>query len=140
MSRIEISNPGIKIQRLKNIGDVRGDLFKIQQGSLDFLSAIRDIHFGTIQPNAIRGNHYHVGKCEVLIISYSDQWKLVWSETDSAKTHEREFAGIGTVLIEIDEGIVHAIHNTGNLSLNIISLSNRSYNRKYPDTIKKILV
>jgi len=140
MGKTEHSKPGIKIQKLQNMGDARGELFRIQQSALDFLGSIHDIHFGTIKPNAIRGNHYHVRNFEVLIVGFASRWKLVWSESDSTITYEREFAGVGTILIEIEEGIVHAVHNTGNLPLNIISLSDHNYDPKYPDTIKKILV
>jgi len=128
----------IDIIRLKNYGDTRGALYNIHDSDLLFLDKIQNIHFGKIRPNSIRGNHYHQGR-EMLIISYSDTWTLAWAKKDSAEISKEEFTDSGSVLIKINEGIVHSVKNNGDKDLEIIAFSNRIFSKEDPDTFTRIL-
>ena len=129
----------IKIIKLKNYGDTRGALYNIPDSDLQFLDKIRNIHFGKIHPDSIRGNHYHQGR-EMLIISYSDTWTLAWAKKDSAEISKKEFTGSGAVLIKVNEGIVHSVKNNGDKDLEIIAFSNRIFSKEDPDTFTRILI
>ena len=126
----------IEITALENYGDTRGALYNIPDTDIQFLDTIKNIHFGTIQPNSIRGNHYHHQSKEILIITYSDTWTLAWAKEDSVDSSKKKFTGSGAVLIKVDEGVVHSIKNNGKKDLEIIALSNS----KSSDTTSRILL
>ena len=130
----------IEIIKLKNYGDTRGALYNIPDTDMQFLDKIQNIHFGKIRPNSIRGNHYHHQSKEMLIISYSDIWTLAWGKKDSTEISKKEFTGSGTVLIKVNEGVVHSVKNNGDKDLEIIALSNRIFSKESPDTFSKILL
>jgi dTDP-4-dehydrorhamnose 3,5-epimerase-like enzyme len=130
----------IEITALENYGDTRGALYNIPDTDMQFLDNIQNIHFGKIHPNSIRGNHYHHQSKEMLIISYSDIWTLAWTEKDSDEISKKEFTGSGTVLIKVNEGVVHSVKNNGDKDLEIIALSNRIFSKETPDTYSRILL
>jgi dTDP-4-dehydrorhamnose 3,5-epimerase-like enzyme len=129
----------IEIIELENHGDHRGKLFSLGYQELDFLSSIKNIHYGTIDCDSIRGNHYHLERNEILVITYSDDWTLYWSDKDNQQPTLRNFTGNGSVLIKIDPGIAHAVKNTGKGLLQIISLSDTAFDKRAPDTYIKVL-
>jgi len=130
----------IEIIALEDYGDTRGALYNIPDTDMQFLDNIQNIHFGKIHPNSIRGNHYHHQSKEMLIISYSDIWTLAWTEKDSDEISKKEFTGSGTVLIKVNEGVVHSVKNNGDKDLEIIALSNRIFSKETPDTYTRILL
>jgi len=130
----------IEIIALEDYGDTRGALYNIPDTDMQFLDNIQNIHFGKIHPNSIRGNHYHHQSKEMLIISYSDIWTLAWAEKDSDEISKKEFTGSGTVLIKVNEGVVHSVKNNGDKDLEIIALSNRIFSKETPDTYTRILL
>jgi dTDP-4-dehydrorhamnose 3,5-epimerase-like enzyme len=130
----------IEIVVLEDYGDTRGALYNIPDTDMQFLDKIQNIHFGKIHPNSIRGNHYHHQSKEMLIISYSDIWTLAWAEKDSDEISKKEFTGSGTVLIKVNEGVVHSVKNNGDKDLEIIALSNRIFSKETPDTYSRILL
>lgn len=130
----------IDIIKLKNHGDTRGALYNIPDSDLQFLDKIQNIHFGKIQPNSIRGNHYHQQSREMLIITYLDTWTLAWAKKDSNEISKKEFTGSGAVLIKFNEGVGHSIKNNGDKDLEIIALADRIYSKEGSDTYSKILL
>ncbi len=130
----------IEITAIENRGDARGDLYNISDADLQFLDKIKNIHFGKILPNSIRGNHYHHQTKEMLIVSYSDAWSLSWAGLDSTRISTREFKGTGAVLIKINEGIAHALKNNGNADLELIALSDKQFSKENTDAVPRILI
>lgn len=102
----------IETIHLNNYGDGRGALYNIPDKDMQFLNKIQNIHFGSIRPGSIRGNHYHYQSKEMLIILYSDIWTLAWAKKDSEEIFNKEFTGSGSVLIKVNEGIAHSVKNT----------------------------
>jgi dTDP-4-dehydrorhamnose 3,5-epimerase-like enzyme len=130
----------IEITALENYGDTRGAIYNIPDKDMQFLDKIQNIHFGKICPGSIRGNHYHHRSKEMLIIGYLDTWTLAWAKKDSAEISKKAFTGPGTVLIKVNEGVVHSVKNNGDKDLEIIALSNRIFSKETPDTFSKILM
>lgn len=129
----------IEIVEFEDHGDHRGTLFSIGHQDLNFLSSMKNIHYGTIERHCIRGNHYHLERNEILVITYSDDWTFYWSDKHAQAITLRNYKGKGSVLIKIDPGIAHAIKNTGKGLLQIISISDTEFNPHAPDTFSKIL-
>lgn len=130
----------IEVIELDKHGDHRGELFSIDSQELNFFGSIKNIHYGTIDCNAIRGNHYHLKHKEILLVTYSDRWSFFWSSKNDLEVTVREFQGKGSVLIKIEPGMAHAIKNAGKNTLQFISLTDTVYDKHAPDTYAKLLV
>ena len=130
----------IEIKVIDNYGDTRGDLYDISDADLQFLDKIQNIHFGKINPNFVRGNHYHRQSKEMLIVSYSDVWTLAWAAKDTARISTKEFMGSGAVLIKINAGVAHALKNNGVKDLALIALSNKRFPKENTDASTRILI
>jgi dTDP-4-dehydrorhamnose 3,5-epimerase-like enzyme len=130
----------LEFQRVENRADSRGDSYYIPREAIDFVGAIDEIHFATILPSAIRGNHYHIGRREFILLVFSDRWRLVWGSLEGADVTTEDFDGKGAVLIQVQPRIVHAIKNTGNKPIELVSFSNKQYDPQNPDTFRKVLI
>ncbi|NQT23914.1 WxcM-like domain-containing protein [candidate division KSB1 bacterium] len=130
----------ITIHHLDNLGDQRGVMHRVDQSSLDFLDPCREMHSGTIEPGAIRGNHYHTDRKELLIIIHSDEFQFAWQEKGQADIQIETFTGSGAVTIEISPGAIHAIKNTGQKSMTLIACSDGEFDPEYKDTIRRTIL
>jgi dTDP-4-dehydrorhamnose 3,5-epimerase-like enzyme len=131
---------GIEFIDLENRGDARGLMFNVEKADCSFIGEAQNIHFGTVQPGAIRGNHVHFSKRELLLISYSDDWTFLWSEKGAVTPEVRMFQGCGAVLIKIPPEVPHTIQNTGTAVLQFIALSDKEFSSEHPDTLRQSLV
>ena len=131
---------GINARMLENQGDLRSNSFKIPDETFRFIHVINDTHIATILPGSIRGNHYHVGRKEFILVLHSDSWILAWDDKDSSKIQTREFSGEGAVIVEIEEKVSHAIKNTGSSEICIISFSDKKYRAGNSDTIARVVI
>ena len=59
------------IKDIDNRGAERGASFSFPQEIFDFLGNVDEVHMAEIVPGAVRGNHYHRSKKEVLVIWYA---------------------------------------------------------------------
>lgn len=130
----------IEFTGLENRGDVRGLMFNVEKADCGFVGEVQNIHFGTLEPGAVRGNHVHFTKKELLLISYSDSWTFLWSDEGDGAPKEKVFPGSGAVLIKIPPEVPHTIHNTGTAVLQLIALSDKEFSKAEPDTVKRELV
>ena len=129
--------PTIKIIPLENHGDQRGDSFPLPEDLFDFLENVNEVHMADIAPGAVRGNHYHNHKKEVLIIWFADNWTFAFSPAENAPPDIKEFTGRGMMFIEIEPQTAHAIKNTGRDILKIAAFSDQKNDPQNPDTLRK---
>jgi len=120
--------------------DPRGEIFNIAAADLGFLGAARNLHFGTVTPRSVRGNHYHEQAKELLVVRFQDAWRFAWAASDCTEIQFRGFQQAGCVLIRIDTGIAHAVENLGVTDLSILSVTNRPYQPDDPDTFTRRLI
>jgi len=129
---------GLKIKRLKNHGDSRGACFTIQEDSLKFLKMVKDVHVAQILPGAMRGNHYHKKRRELIFVQYDDTWILGWSQGNSIRN--KTYKGKGFLVLEVLPNSSHAIRNCGKKPLNIIGFSDQKFSQKRPDSYEKTVL
>ena len=98
----------IHIKKLPKVSDNRGWLTEI----LNFENSqkIVNIHYSYSKPAAIRGNHYHKNKTELLCVKFG-RGKLVLEENVSKERKELSMIGESPVLVEIPPEVAHAIEN-----------------------------
>lgn len=63
---------------LSDAPDPRGSSFSIPENRLPPDFVVRDAHVMTVQPGAVRGDHFHCAKREVFLVTYLDSWSLHW--------------------------------------------------------------
>jgi dTDP-4-dehydrorhamnose 3,5-epimerase-like enzyme len=119
--------PQVQIAELPNHGDQRGFSFTIPADALQFLGSIHDIHVASILPGAVRGNHFHQRRREVLLLAYAGAWSFHWDEGVGKSTQHRSFQGTGAALIRISPGASHAVRNDGEQPLTVMASSSEPY-------------
>jgi dTDP-4-dehydrorhamnose 3,5-epimerase-like enzyme len=122
-------NVGSKVQiiELADHGDLRGFSFTVPAEALQFLEQVQDIHVAAIVPGAIRGNHFHERRREVLVFTYQGAWSFHWDEGSSTPVRQRTFDGVGAVLIKISPGASHAVRNDAHQPLTLMAASSQPY-------------
>ncbi len=126
--------PSLRILRLPDAGDFRGSSFTAPISSLQFLGSVRDMHIADIGPGAVRGNHFHEHRREVLCIRYTDSWSVHWDSGANTEIQRETFSGSGLVLVEIEPLISHAVRNDGSSPICMVALSDRSFDPRSPDS------
>ncbi|HEX5200769.1 hypothetical protein ACFQS1_34605 [Paractinoplanes rhizophilus] len=125
---------GIEVDSQADAGDPRGPAFAVPKTALAALGGVEDVHLMTVRPGAVRGNHFHPRKREVLVVLHEDDWELHWSEPDGAP-RSRTFRGAGGVSLTILPGVAHAIRNTGKVNLTVAGLSSLPFDPDDPDSV-----
>lgn len=113
---------GVRITELDARRDARGSAFGVP---LPFAN-IGECHIATIRPAAVRGNHFHARRREVLVVLYTDRWTLAWDDG------QRAFEGSGAVLVEIEPLTAHAVRNDGSADLQILSMGDVVEDEHHP--------
>ena len=117
----------IQISELSSHGDARGFSFSPPAQDLDFVGRIADIHLASTVPRAIRGNHYHLHKQEVIIVFPGSAWSLHWDEGEATAVKHRSFNGSTAVLVLVSPGCSHAVRNDGPSLLWLVTCSSEPY-------------
>ena len=117
----------IQISELDNHGDARGFSFSPPAAALDFLGRIADMHLASTGPGAVRGNHYHLRKREVIVVLPGTAWSLHWDEGEGTPAQHRSFPGSSAVLVQVSPGASHAVRNHGPATLWLVACSSEPY-------------
>jgi len=129
---------GIFVTPLDDQGDQRGESFALPKELFEFLEAVEEVHLAEIEVGAVRGNHGHTNKKEVLVVWYEDQCRFGWKKQGELKI--TEFNGKGALLIAIEPKVLHALKNTGNETVRIVAFSNMKHDPEKPDTYWETLL
>lgn len=135
-----MAKPKIRITRISDGGDVRGNSFGLPDSAAALGESVRDLHVMTLRPSYIRGNHFHEEKHERLFVMFTDKWSLHWDSGPDTLVTCREFRGKGAVLLQVDPFSSHAIRNDGMSDLVIIGWSDREFDPSKPDLVRRVVV
>ncbi|MBU1043363.1 MAG: hypothetical protein KJ915_03070 [Candidatus Omnitrophica bacterium] len=130
----------IQIEPLEDHSDDRGVSFSLPLQIFDFMKKIKEIHMATILPGAVRGNHFHEKRKEVIMVLYSDAWIFGYQDKKAEQPTFQHFEGEAGIVIKIKPGIAHALKNTGNKPLLIACFSNSANDPKNSDINEKIVL
>lgn len=97
--------------------------------------AIGDIHIVSINPNTIRGNHYHTN-CTEWIFVLTGSVKVFWKVQAEEDKKELLIEEDKPVLLEVPPGIEHAFLNHSDKTVYLAVFSNEQVR----DTIKTDLI
>jgi dTDP-4-dehydrorhamnose 3,5-epimerase-like enzyme len=127
----------MQIVELDDSTDDRGFSFSILEENLALIGAIRDVHVAEIRPGAVRGNHYHVHRGELIAVVFTDKWSVHWDTGEGTEIHRRSFDGRGAVAVVPPRGWSHAVKNDGIESMWIYAASDAPYDRHNPDPVAR---
>lgn len=123
----------MQLRVLADGGDERGSSFALPATWLQAVDGPVDVHLSTLVPKAVRGNHFHRDRRELLIVVHQDAWSLHWDTGEGTAVHSRTFEGSGAVLVEVEPLASHAVRNDGGADLLITGLCDRAYDPAAPD-------
>lgn len=123
---------------LTDAGDERGHSFSLPAALGPLLARMEDAHLATIVPGAIRGNHYHLHRDELIFVMARDRWACHWDEGENTDRHTRRFDA-GCVAVEVTRGWSHAIENEGTVDLVLLSLTTPAYDPNEPDAHRRVV-
>jgi predicted RNase H-like nuclease len=128
---------GVLVTSLAARADARGSSFNLH---LPF-GEVGECHIATVRPGAVRGNHYHPRRRELLAVLYSDRWTLLWDDGEGTAVQSRTFAGSGAVLMDADPLCAHAVRNDGAADLQLFVLgdvSDETFRRELTPPLTRI--
>ena len=132
--------PGVKFHILSNAPDNRGSSFSVPANLLPPEFSAKDLHVMTIERGAVRGDHYHMRKREVFIVSYDGSWSLIWDDGESGSViHTEQFAGSGVVVVLVPPLISHAVRNDDAERLHLVAISDAPYLVDEPDAHRRVV-
>jgi dTDP-4-dehydrorhamnose 3,5-epimerase-like enzyme len=121
-------------------GDERGSSYEISDGWIASGFVARDMHVTTTMPGCLRGNHYHVARREILIVTFTDRWSAYWDSGPDTDVRTAEFSGSGCVVLYVPRMVSHAIRNDGAARLHITAITDGPYDPEKPDAFTRKVV
>lgn len=85
-------------------------------------SSIGDLHVVSIEPEKVRGNHYHTKSTEWILI-FGGEAKLFWRDIDDKTAHEITVSGLEPSLYKIPPNIEHSVINKDIHDIYLISFN-----------------
>ncbi|MGW3307731.1 polysaccharide biosynthesis C-terminal domain-containing protein [Streptomyces sp. NPDC001073] len=125
---------------LHDSGDDRGSSFSVPAELFAGGFPVADMHIATIEPGAVRGNHFHATRRELLVVMAADRWSLHWDEGAGTPVQQRSFNGPGAVLVTVPIGMSHAIRNDGAVAMRMLGLTDGPYDADNPDAYSRTVV
>jgi len=123
----QTSESKIRFVDLQDEGDVRGFSFSTPPEALAYVGRTADVHLASINPGAIRGNHYHVKTRMAIVILPGSNWSFHWDEGEGTHPQRRMFDGTRALLILVATGASHAVRNDGSAPLPMLAISSDPY-------------
>ena len=122
----------MEIFELADTGDARGSSFGPPPGLFAERFPLADVHLTTVVPGAVRGNHFHLERHELITVMSAGPWSLHWDDGDGTPVRTRDF-GAGAVLIRVPLGASHAVRNDGTTPLQVIGMTDGPFDPRRPD-------
>jgi len=122
------------IERLQPREDFRGVV--LEPLGPDALCEQQNVHVVLTVPGGVRGNHYHEHGTEVLTVFGPALVRL----RDGDRTEDVRAATGEALRITIPPGIGHAVRNTGDLPMVLVSFSTAAHDHEHPDVVRDMLL
>jgi len=133
------SQKPLKVSVYRGTADARGQSFSLAGALRGVFDAVKDCHVGSINPGAVRGNHYHSQRTEVILVVFFAGCSIHWRD-DSGVVHSTSLAGQGVAVVEVGPGCAHAVRNDGDQKLFIVSLTDGSFDASSGETVRSVVI
>jgi dTDP-4-dehydrorhamnose 3,5-epimerase-like enzyme len=135
-----VDDQKLLIVEIADSGDARGNSYSAPDDLFFEPFPVASMHVATIEPGALRGNHFHAQRRELLVIIATDHWSLHWDVGEGTPVERRQFDGPGAVLVAVPTGMAHAIRNDGAVALRMVGLTDGAYDPSNPDAYRRAVV
>lgn len=135
-----MDDEALLVVELQDSGDARGSSHSVPAEIFADRFPVADMHIAAIEPGAVRGNHFHAKRREVLVVLAADRWSLHWDEGADSPVRQRHFDGPGAVLVSVPIGMSHAIRNDGVVPMRMLGLTDGPYDPDSPDAFPRVVV
>ncbi len=113
----------------------------IPEEAFEFLDGAMEMHITELKSGAVRGNHWHDNRNEVMVVQADSQWQFAWSEDkDTPPAETLSFAACEFAAILIPRLTCHAIRNCGEKPIWVAAIADGKYDGITPDTYARILL
>lgn len=127
-------NAHVTVEPVEFFRDARG--WVIEPVNEAMLAGKRNAHMVLTEPGAIRGNHYHKRSDEVLVVVGPALVRF----REAGTTRDVDVSGGQAMRFAIPAGVPHAIKNTGNQPMILVSFATQPHDRAHPDTVPAVLI
>lgn len=132
---------GVKIRYVRNVTDERGTVCEVFRKSWNILAdPIPHIHLTTVYPGVVKAWGYHRLATELFFVTNGMvKFALFDSRKGSptyAKINEFVFGELNRALLLVPPLVYHGFMNIGIDELILVTIRNRPYNHKHPDTYR----
>jgi dTDP-4-dehydrorhamnose 3,5-epimerase-like enzyme len=121
------------VVELPDRNDGRGDAFHLPHDALEWLGPAAEMHLVTARRGAVRGDHLHERRRELILVRAAGPWELAW-RVPGGDTARRTFREPGAVLLAVEPGTAHALRNLSDDELVIVSCSSGRWDPDDSDT------
>ena len=122
------------VEPLTSHNDARG--LVVEPLRPDEFPSQRNAHLVLTAPGAIRGNHYHRVGTEVALIVGPALVRI----RDADGLHDHSLATGQTTRFTFPPGVPHAMLNTGDVPLVILSFNTEPHDPSRPDVVREVLI
>lgn len=123
----------LSVVTLEDHDDGRGAAFYPPPEFLEWLGGVAEVHLVTARRGAIRGNHLHRRRRELILVRSTGPWELAW-RPPGGDIARRTFRAPGAVLLAVEPETAHAIRNLHDEELLIVAFASGRYRPDDPDT------
>lgn len=124
----------VTIEKVQFYTDARGWVVEPLQEQQ--IASQRNVHVVFTEPGHVRGNHFHERTTEILLAM--GPALVRWRETGEVR--EVRVADGEALRFTIPPGIAHAVQNTGQRPLVLVSFNDRPHDRVRPDAVRDVLI
>ncbi|MBL9166306.1 MAG: cupin domain-containing protein [Verrucomicrobiales bacterium] len=128
--------PTATFETLKCFADARGLVLE-PLGPAE-LPLQKNAHLVLTAPGGVRGNHYHRQGTEVMVLIGPALVRL--RDGHSGEVRDVKVAPAEVVRFFLPPGVAHAIQNTGDQPLVILSFSDCAHDPQSPDVVREVLI
>ena len=130
----------VKIIEMIGRCDERGRSMAIPEEAFEFLGGVVEMHIAELVPGAVRGNHWHDNRNEVLVVQGEDKFQFAWAKDKGMPGKVLSFDAGSFVAILIPQMVCHGIKNCGDRPIWVTAIADGSYDGVTPDTYAKNLI
>ena len=116
--------------------DERGWVANPFEGFRKFDMKKGHLHTGSIEPGAVRGNHFHPEAHELIFTFGGD---CLWYWEEDGVINKSVIAAERAVVVEIPPKIAHAVRNISENTVYFLSYQNETLNKTLAETRKKTI-
>ena len=124
----------LQIIELPVRADQRGRSIAVPDQAFEFLSGVAETHMAELLSGAVRGNHWHDNRNEVMVVRADNKWQLAWAADKDSPVQTKCFEAGQFVAILIPRLTCHAIKNVGAKPIWVSAIADGKYDGVTPDT------